>query len=211
MGQWWDRQGLLSALPTLLGKLPNILKVDEIDFIAVAVPVAGIAPGAIKIIAPFLAEAEQPGHLRGIGRGEEALTHSRRALEIYRSSLGDEHRDVGIAYSNLATGLRGLGRVDEAAEAYKAALESLEGSMGRDYWVYGQVEYNYGVLLRDEGRFADAEPLMVRGYENVRDALGAESRRALTMVEGVVKLYDDWGNPDQADAYRALLPDDEGR
>jgi len=145
--------------------------------------------------------------LRNQGQVEEALTHLRRALEIHRSRFGEEHLDVGIAYTNLASALKSLGRFDEAQAAYESALASVEGSMGRTYWVYGQVQYNYGVLFRDAGRYAEAEPLMVAGYETVRDGLGADSRRALLAVEGIVELYDQWDRPATAATYRSLLPD----
>jgi len=149
--------------------------------------------------------------LRGIGRDEEALEHAERALEVYRASLGDNHRDVGIAYSNLGSSYRDVGRLDEAEGSYRAGLASLGASMGSDYWVYGQVQYNLGVLLRDQERFAEAEDLMVTGYEKIRDALGEDSNRALLTLEGVVKLYEEWGREEQAAKYRALLPEDHGR
>jgi serine/threonine protein kinase/tetratricopeptide (TPR) repeat protein len=149
--------------------------------------------------------------LRGRGQEEEALPHLRRALEIHRAAFGENHLEVAIAYTNLASALKSLGRTEEAAASYEASLASLENSMGRDYWVYGQVEYNYGVLLRDTGRFAEAEELMVRGYESVRDALGADSGRALAITEGIVDLYEQWGKTDEEAKYRALLPRGEGR
>jgi serine/threonine protein kinase/tetratricopeptide (TPR) repeat protein len=149
--------------------------------------------------------------LRGIGEEEAALEHAEKALEVYRASLGDDHRDVGIAYSNLASSYSNLERVEEAEASYRAGIASLEASMGSDYWVTGQVEYNLGVLLRDQQRFVEAEQLMVPGYEKIRDALGESSNRAQLTLEGVIKLYEDWGKPEQAAAYRALLSEDNGR
>ena len=81
--------------------------------------------------------------------------------------------------------------------------------MGRRHWLHGQIEYNYGALLRDTDRLTEAETLRVRGYERVRDALGAESRRALTMVEGVAQLCERLGQADRAATYRRLLPASE--
>jgi tetratricopeptide (TPR) repeat protein len=149
--------------------------------------------------------------LRGEGRVDAAIPHLARAVEIHRAAFGDDHREVGIAYGNLASAQKRLGELEGAEASYQMALASLEASMGRDYWVYGQIAYNYGVLLRDEGRFVEAESFMVPGYENVRDALGDDSRRALAMVEGIVTLYEDWGKPERVAAYRDLLPKDEGR
>ena len=148
--------------------------------------------------------------LQVAGRDETALHHKQRALDIYRKALGESHQDVGIAHANLGTALKALGRMAEAERAFQSALASIASSMGRRHWLHGQIEYNYGALLRDTDRLTEAETLMVRGYERVRDALGAESRRALTMVEGVAQLYERLGQADRAATYRRLLPASEG-
>jgi serine/threonine-protein kinase len=147
--------------------------------------------------------------LRGLGQESRALEHLQKALTVHRTAFGESHIEVGIAYANVASVLKALGRVDEADRAFQSALGSIESAMGRRYWVYGQIEYNYGLLLRDAGRLADAETLMVRGYEVVRDGLGADSRRALTMVEGVALLYERLGQTERAATYRRLLPASE--
>jgi serine/threonine protein kinase/tetratricopeptide (TPR) repeat protein len=144
--------------------------------------------------------------LRGVGQEERALEHLQRALAIHRKAFGESHIEVGIAHANVASVLKALGRVDEAERAFRSALASIASAMGERYWVYGQIEYNYGILLRDTGRPAAAAPVMVRGYEVVRDGLGAKSRRALTMVEGLAEIYDRLGQPDVAASYRRLLP-----
>ena len=144
--------------------------------------------------------------LRNQGRGEEALPHLERALAIHREAVGEDHLNVGIAWANLAAAQRALGRLGEAGRSYEAALSSIERSMGPDYWVYGQIEFNYGVFFRGQERYAEAEQHMVAGYEVVRDGLGAESRRTLLAIDGLVQLYEQWGRPDEAQAYRDLLP-----
>jgi len=155
---------------------------------------------------PFTAQSHNnlSVFLRGENRIEDALLHARKAVEIYRGALGDRHRDVGIAYSNLASVLKSLARVDEAEAAYRASLGAIEASMGREYWVYGQVEYNYGVLLRDAGRFAAAEPLIVRGYQLLLKGLGPANGRTRQAAEGAGELYERWGRPAQAAEYRKL-------
>jgi serine/threonine protein kinase/tetratricopeptide (TPR) repeat protein len=147
--------------------------------------------------------------LRGLKQEARALEHLQRALAIHLAAFGESHIEVGIAHANVASVLKALGRTDEAERAFRSALASIESAMGRRYWVYGQIEYNYGVLLRDTGRPAAAAPVMVRGYEVVRDGLGASSRRALTMVEGLANLYEQLGQADAATSYRRLLSGSE--
>jgi hypothetical protein len=81
----------------------------------------------------------------------------------------------------------------------------MEASMGAQYWAYGQIQFNYGTFLRDQGRYGEAEPLIVQGYEKVRDGLGATSRRAQQTLEGIIQLYQKWGKPERARAYQQLL------
>jgi serine/threonine protein kinase/tetratricopeptide (TPR) repeat protein len=144
--------------------------------------------------------------LRGLGQQERALEHLQRALAIHRAAFGEHHMEVGIAHANVASVLKAIGRVDEAEQSFQSALASIGTAMGTRYWVYGQIEYNFGTLLRDTGRLAAAAPVMIRGYEVVRDALGADSRRALTMVEGVADILQELGHTDRAESYRRLLP-----
>lgn len=142
------------------------------------------------------------------GRGDEAgaLEHQRRGLEIYRSVLGEHHLEVGIAHANVAAALRGLKRYDEAEASYKASLAAIGGSMGPKYWVYGNIESNYGTFLRDQKRFSEAEARIVRGYEVMRDGLGAEARRTLLVLDTLVQFYEKWGKPARAAEYRKLIP-----
>jgi serine/threonine-protein kinase len=144
--------------------------------------------------------------LRGVKQEDRALEHLQRALAIHRAAFGESHTEVGIAYANVASVLKALGRADEAERAFQSALAAIASAMGERYWVHGQIEYNYGLLLRDTGRLAAAAPIMVRGYEVVRDGLGADSRRALAMVEGLAEIHDRLGQSDVAATYRRLLP-----
>jgi eukaryotic-like serine/threonine-protein kinase len=143
--------------------------------------------------------------LRGLGDQDGGLEQQELALAMYRRALGENHRDVALAHANMAAAYRGLGRKEEATRSYLAALAAMEASMGRKYWAYGQVQFNYGTFLRDQRRFIEAEPLIVQGYESVRDGLGAASRRAQQSLEGVITLYEQWGKPARAAEYRKLV------
>jgi hypothetical protein len=60
-----------------------------------------------------------------------------------------------------------------------------------------------------QGRFAEAEPLVVQGYERMK---ARESRmpvpdrsRLREAAERVVRLYEEWGKPDQATAWKTKV------
>jgi hypothetical protein len=66
-----------------------------------------------------------------------------------------------------------------------------------------------GGSLLGQKMFAEAEPLLLQGYAGIKEresAIPLVSRVRLTeAVERLVRLYDDWGKPDEAAKWRARL------
>jgi hypothetical protein len=72
--------------------------------------------------------------------------------------------------------------------------------------------YTRGLLggaLAGQGRYGEAEPLVVEGYEGLKDRAAKVPRTAppfLSEAAGrVVRLYEAWGKPEQAAAWKARL------
>ena len=59
------------------------------------------------------------------------------------------------------------------------------------------------------GRHAEAEPLLVKALEGQRRVLGEEHPRTLESMNNLIKLYEAWGKPEQAEEWRAKLPPKE--
>jgi non-specific serine/threonine protein kinase/serine/threonine-protein kinase len=64
--------------------------------------------------------------------------------------------------------------------------------------------------LVDQRRFAEAERLMLEAYPIVDAHFGARHPRVTAVVERIVALYDAWGKPEKAAAWRAKLPKPAG-
>jgi hypothetical protein len=66
-----------------------------------------------------------------------------------------------------------------------------------------------GGALLGQGRHAEAEPLIIGGYEGMkaREARIPEPERSRlrAAAERVVRLYEGWGRPDQAAAWKDKL------
>jgi eukaryotic-like serine/threonine-protein kinase len=66
-----------------------------------------------------------------------------------------------------------------------------------------------GDSLLGQGRFDEAEPLIVSGYEGLKareETIRPEARpRLAETAERVVRLYEQWGRPDKAAAWKARL------
>jgi tetratricopeptide (TPR) repeat protein len=78
------------------------------------------------------------------GRGLEALSMYRRALDIKRASLGADHWDVGLSIGNVASVLHELGRNEEALRENERALAILEKTQHPDVALH---TYNRGEIL----------------------------------------------------------------
>jgi hypothetical protein len=61
----------------------------------------------------------------------------------------------------------------------------------------------------DQEKYADAEPLLLSGYEGLKqrqDLIPAQERpRLIKALERLVKLYEAWGRKDQAMRWRKEL------
>jgi eukaryotic-like serine/threonine-protein kinase len=66
-----------------------------------------------------------------------------------------------------------------------------------------------GGALLDQGRYSEAQPLIVPGYEGMKDRearIPYPDRPALREAAArVIRLYESWGKPDQAMAWKAKL------
>lgn len=71
-----------------------------------------------------------PAKATGCGRLEEAETLHRRALEMRRAALGDEHEYVAQSLHNLGTVLADRGRLDEAEDVSSKPLDLASISTG---------------------------------------------------------------------------------
>ena len=81
--------------------------------------------------------------------------------------------------------------------------------MNPDDWRTFNSKSMLGASLLGQKKYADAEPLLVAGYEGMRERearIAVPNRTRLTgALERIVQLYDAWGKKDQADERRKRL------
>ena len=56
------------------------------------------------------------------------------------------------------------------------------------------------------GRYADAEPLLREAAEQCERSEASRRWHGRTVMEELIRLYDEWGNPDKAADWRAKYP-----
>jgi hypothetical protein len=92
-------------------------------------------------------------------------------------------------------------RYAEAESVLRECL-SMAGPKAQDGWLRCHATSLLGEAIAAQGRHAEAEPLLVDGFERMPlSRLGAPRRREA--LERVVNLYEQWGKPEEAAAWRA--------
>jgi hypothetical protein len=99
-------------------------------------------------------------------------------------------------------------RCSEAEPLLREALAIRVKATPDDWRRYNAMSLLGGVRL-GQGRHAEAEPLIVDGYEGMKARAARiavpDRPRLREAAERVVHLYEGWGRPDQAAAWKAKL------
>jgi serine/threonine protein kinase/tetratricopeptide (TPR) repeat protein len=160
-----------------------------------------------------LAHPHTQGYLRNLAdcyvrmqAPEKAEPLYRELVEFLKGSAGAESVEYAGELSLLGMFLLGQKRTADAEAALREALRVRELKQP-DVWTTFNTRSLLGACLLAQERYADAEPLLVSGYEGLKAreaAIAANARGRLKEALGrLVRLYDEWGKPEQAAAWRA--------
>jgi len=139
-----------------------------------------------------------------------------RAVPLAKEAVAEARRLYDSDDLRLADALAPLGymllRVQQPAEAEKELRESLaiREKKEPDAWATFRDKSLIGHALLDQNKHSEAEPLLTQGYN------GLEERKAKIpapvqpaylgeALQRLVRLYDRWGKPEQADPWRKKL------
>jgi CHAT domain-containing protein/Tfp pilus assembly protein PilF len=132
---------------------------------------------------------EKAYNLRRMGKYDEALPSSERALEIRERVLGPDHRDVAAALNNLAALYRYKGDYAKAEPLYQRALVIKEKALGPEHPDVAGSLNNLANLYYSKGDYAKAEPLYQRALVIWEKALGPEHPDVATSLHNLAGLY----------------------
>jgi tetratricopeptide (TPR) repeat protein len=144
--------------------------------------------------------------LKNSGRLVEAEPLYREVLEINRRSSPGTERQAFFTAFNLACLLREDGRAAEAEPLFWQVNGQAARLLTPEDWRAARMQVEYGRCLVDLHRFDEAEPCLVAGHAALVAALHADDARVLKARGHLVDLYEAWGKPDQAAAWRARIP-----
>jgi tetratricopeptide (TPR) repeat protein len=147
-------------------------------------------------------------------RAEQEALAARDAVSVYRElllrdpklrTLPVDHPDRALALIQLGIVLIQFGQPAEAEAMLRECLAIREKQMPDDFRVFNARSL-LGLALLLQQKYAVAEPLLLQGYEGLRQR---EARipattfvRVTDVLEWLVQLYDGWGKPEQAAKWR---------
>jgi non-specific serine/threonine protein kinase/serine/threonine-protein kinase len=136
------------------------------------------------------------------GKLEEAETVLRRALAIRVEKLPPRQVDTAVAQADLAGALNARGKFDEARTLAAEALSIREEKLPAGHWTRLEAQSLLGEALAGQGKLAEAEALLLPAYDGLKASAAASPRRKRAARERIVRLYEAWGRPEAAAAWR---------
>jgi serine/threonine protein kinase/tetratricopeptide (TPR) repeat protein len=142
------------------------------------------------------------------GDYDEAEQHLREATFVCRKQYGDAHPAVAESIVQLGAVLIEAERYQTAEDVLREGQKRLRIALPAGSWRVAAVESLLGECLAVQGstRYAEAETLLLRSCEILRTAFGPEDERTREAVNQIIRLYDDWGKPEESAKYHLLLP-----
>ncbi len=180
---------------------------------------AGRLGDALKVFDEWLARAAvslDPGNpIARWGRAQGAVTYFQagrhdRAESLVREmrAAGEKNKPDGDALAWLGLNLLQQKKPVYAEPVLRECL-AIREKMDPDFWSTFNAKSMLGDALLGQKKYAEAEPLLVQGYEGMKEREAKipphAKVRLIEALERLVQLYDDWGKPEQAAEWRKKL------
>ncbi|MPY90389.1 MAG: tetratricopeptide repeat protein [Luteitalea sp.] len=144
--------------------------------------------------------------VREQGRYDEAASLIEEALRIAVPLLGRDHPLTATYRISLARLHLARHEPARAEAVLRQVLQVRQRVLRPRDWRIAMVKSLLGASLTALGRYDEAERLLVEAQGALTDIPGTQGNEAKATIARLVALYDAWGRPDKAAAYRALLP-----
>jgi eukaryotic-like serine/threonine-protein kinase len=139
---------------------------------------------------------------------EQAEVWRRKWLAVVKEKAGAESVAYTAELASLGWNLEQQQKWGEAEIVLRACLP-IQLRREADAWTTFHTESLLGGALLAQQKYADAEPLLRQGYQGMKERqsrIPRESQARLTeALERLVRLYDQWGKPDEAAKWRKEL------
>jgi tetratricopeptide (TPR) repeat protein len=200
---------------------PNTLVADAKDALATALDIEGKSAASESAYIDVLALRRKllgPEHPKytwtlfnysflvfNQGRYQEAATISRQILALRGKTIPDSH-------PSIAASLQTLGRCDDKLGDTASGRRELEESLAlrrkflpADSWLIASSEgflADHDMLVK---QYSKAETLSLDAYAVMTKSLGPQHPKTQATVQRLIALYEAWGQPAKAAAFRSKL------
>ncbi len=141
------------------------------------------------------------------GKLPEAETLLRELIIIRRRQPSVDELVLASALALLGDCLLGQGKFSEAEPVLRESL-TIRDQKQPKHWSRFNTQTLLGAALAGQKKYAEAEPLLLSGYEGLKareKQIPEPKRRSLgEAAERLMKLYDAWGKPNEADKWREV-------
>jgi eukaryotic-like serine/threonine-protein kinase len=141
-------------------------------------------------------------------RSDEALRLLNEYLDRARQQLGTESMELARRLNQIGSSLLRPKHYSEAEKHFRESL-AIRAKIEPDAWHTFYAQSMLGAALLGQQKYSDAAPLLVQGYEGMKQRevkIPSQARVFLTeALERLVQLYDAWEKPKEAMRWREEL------
>jgi len=131
--------------------------------------------------------------LHSQGKFAEGIAPCRKAMEIRRELLGQNHPDYANSVNNLAVLYQNMGDYAKAELLHRDAAEVRKRTLGENHPDYATSLNNLAALYLAMGNYGQAEPLLRQALEIEKRVLGKNHPDYATGLNNLAVLYRDMG------------------
>ena len=167
---------------------------------------------ALLLLPPAAAEEREPLRARLVSYYQEVDDLEgledwlREELARMRASVPPTSMPMAFALVGLGKTLIASGQPAEAEPLLREAHEIGRGALPEGHWGVAGLESLVGLSLVAQGRFEEAEPIVVESFLRLKDDRTVMPEVLDDAHATIVRLFEDWGKPDEAARYRAMAP-----
>jgi eukaryotic-like serine/threonine-protein kinase len=136
------------------------------------------------------------------GKGEEAEAVARPFLEAIERSAPDNRMQIAAAQLSLAHAILVQDRYEEAATMLEASMQVYQAARGVPAEFMAEVEILLGWARLGLGQFEAAEPLLLSGYETMKEIKGHDYVMTAQARAAIERLFDETNRPEALAEWR---------
>jgi serine/threonine protein kinase/Tfp pilus assembly protein PilF len=139
------------------------------------------------------------------GDHAEAEKTFREALAIQPAAAPRAEFERAVLLAGLGDCLLAARRFAEAEPLLRECV-ALRARVAPDTWLHASALGMLGIALAGQDQFAEAERLLLQSWTGLEQSPQTPAARRQRTLAAIVELYERWGRPEQAAAWRAKQP-----